>query len=174
MPTSAWTADLGTFPHALRSPVGPSASLSGVDTRFRLLPEVIQAEIDHAPGARRRRIAIGCAALAIQDTGLAFAPLDQLMTDLRAGRLDTRIAAEVREFAERLDSQYLVMHDDEKPGGRSEGWEAAFRAARAAASADAAVLSDPRDAAINAAYEAIFALETSAEDRVTALVLATD
>jgi hypothetical protein len=138
------------------------------------LPEAIQVEIDHAPDARRRRMAIRCAALAIQDTGLSFAALDLLMTDLRAGRLDTRIAAEGREFAERLDNEYLVMQDDEKPGGRSEGWKTAFRAARAAASADAAVLSDPRDAAINAAYEAIFALETSAQDRVTALVLATD
>ena len=77
----------------------------------------------------------------------------------------------VDDAAAELDDRYLDLHDDEKSGGRTAGWEEAFRLARAAASLGFALDPDATIAALNATYEALHALDGDV-DRVRALVAA--
>jgi hypothetical protein len=59
----------------------------------------------------------------------------------------------VLKLAAELDDRYLDLHDDEKPGGRDPGWEAAFVTARAAAAVAYAYDPDPVVASGEAVYE---------------------
>jgi len=144
-----------------------------METRFGLLPEGVQIELARANPERLRRIAVACASLALKEARLQDATFDRAIDQLRLGEVDSDRAVEVKERAEQLDDQYFAMVDEAKPGGRTSGWEVAFRTARAAASVEAAFLLDARAAAINAAYEAVHALEPGREERVAMAVATT-
>jgi hypothetical protein len=75
------------------------------------------------------------------------------------GRVDSDVRAFVTAAARRLDDRYLDLYDEDKPEGRSEGWQAAYRLARAAAAAPFALDPDPTVAAVEASYEAWHSLD---------------
>jgi hypothetical protein len=61
--------------------------------------------------------------------------------------------------ADQLDETYLDMQDDEKPGGRTLGWEHAASLARASFAIRDALSDDARRAAVESTYEAVCALD---------------
>jgi hypothetical protein len=127
-------------------------------TRLRLLRADIQAEIEASPAERLRRIAVAVADhVATQVPGLPV-EIEEALVALRSSQPDRAIETSAVEAAERLDDTYLELHDDEKPGGQSPDWEAAYRLARAAAAIRSAFDADPMAAATETAYEALFAL----------------
>jgi hypothetical protein len=77
------------------------------------------------------------------------------VAELLSGKRDPATRRTVADVAEHLDQLYLEMHDDEKP----DGWEPAFRTARAAAAIVFAFDDDPGIAAFESTYEAIHAMD---------------
>ena len=63
------------------------------------------------------------------------------------------------DAADALDETYLEMQLDEKPGGRTPGWERAAGRARAASAIRFALDANPEIAAAESTYEAVFALD---------------
>jgi hypothetical protein len=84
--------------------------------------------------------------------------LDAALREALAGPVDDALRAEVQAIADELDHRYLDLYDEEKPGGRTAGWEVAFRRARAAAAVASALDDEPRRAASGAIYEASYAV----------------
>ena len=128
-------------------------SWSGQDWR------AVEAALADLTYDRCRRIAVAAAGRALaawpgHPTALA-AVLDQALL----GPMDDGVIAEVAGIAEDLDDRYLDLYDDEKPDGRTPGWEEAFRRARAAAAVVSALDADARRAASGAIYEASYALD---------------
>ena len=108
---------------------------------------------------RTPEIAVAIAAAALNAQPECPTALDQALVAIRSVGVDSGTRAEILEVADTLDGRYLDLFDDEKPGGRSDGWEAAFRLARAAAAICFAIDEDPTIAAIEASYEARHALD---------------
>jgi hypothetical protein len=125
-------------------------------TRVQLLRADVRAEIDGATDDRRRRMAIGLARYVAANTLGLPAELQSLVATIAEPTDDMRRTAEMA--ADRLDAHYLGLHDDEKPGGQTPGWEVAFRVARAAQAIAWALDPDPLIAVTEAAYEARHAL----------------
>jgi hypothetical protein len=138
-----------------------------------LLPPAVQRELAGAGPDRLRRIAVACAALAIQRTGVREPVFDRAVEQMRTGALNAETARAVRDLAKRLDEAYLDLQDDEKPGGRADGWEHAFEVARAAASLSFALASD-HPSAVDAIYEALSALRPADEPLLIEIVATTD
>jgi hypothetical protein len=111
-----------------------------------------------APPDRLRRIAIAAATLAVDHVSDAPHALGQAVAELQVGTISPTTAQVVADLAERLDDRYLVMHDDQEPGGLSAGWELAFQVARAAAAVTSAYDPDPIVAAREGVYEALAAV----------------
>lgn len=127
--------------------------------RARLLDNDVRAGIAIASEDRRRRIAIAVARAALDRQPRPPRQLSEALSELAMGHVDPATVAQVREIAERLDEVYLTLHDDEKAGDLSEGWESAFRLARAASAVVASFDGDATVAAIEASYEAWHALD---------------
>lgn len=127
--------------------------------RGRLLDPTVRDEIAGASPERRRRIAIAVAALALRSLPSSPQELHSALSEIQSGALDPATRVRVAEVAARLDDRYLDMFDDEKPGGRTEGWEEVFHSARAAAALGFAFADDATVAANEAAYEALHALD---------------
>jgi hypothetical protein len=142
--------------HHERPPIRNVSVVTRADPR-------IVAAIDAASPERQRRIAIVVAERALAAVPHHPPELDEALRTLHAGHLDADTMAAVGRVTDRLDERYFDLFDDEKPGGRTEGWETAFRAARAAAALGFAFDPDPRLAAAEAAYEAQFALDRDGE-----------
>jgi hypothetical protein len=129
-----------------------------LDRTSQLNPSIWE-EIAGASPERKRRVSVAMAAAALDAAG-STPTLDQALTELRA---DTRIQATadlVAAEVERLDLEYFAQADDEKPGGRTPGWEASFHKARAAAALGWCFDREPETAALQAAYEALHALNS--------------
>jgi hypothetical protein len=127
-------------------------------TRLRLLDPLIRRAIESASPTRLRRIAIAAAAAALADQPECPEELDQALALLSSGSMDDQVRTRVCDVAAALDDRYLTLFDDEKPGGQTEGWEEAFRLARAASALCFASHEDPMVAAVEASYEASHAL----------------
>jgi hypothetical protein len=138
----------------------------------RLLDPVVRNEIASASVNRQRRIAAEVAAYALSSLPNRPPELDAAVAELMSGRRDPATRRIVAGVAERLDQLYLEMHDDEKPGGRTAGWEPAFSVARAAAAVAFAFEDDPRVAAFESTYEAIHAVDGD-EAAIKSVVLET-
>ena len=114
----------------------------------------VQDAVSGLPPERCRRVALAAAKRAVDAWADHPAALDAALVGASPG-----LRAEVQRLAEDLDDRYLDLHDDEKPGGQSPGWEAAFRRARTAAAVVSALDPDPNKAACGALYEASYALD---------------
>jgi hypothetical protein len=132
------------------------------------LSQAIVSEIEASSPERRGRIALAVATEALRSLSSRQPELDSAAAEMGSGRHAAETRRMVEVVAERLDAHYLDLYDEEKPGGRTPGWEGAFRAARAAAALSFALLGD----AEAAAYEALHALDRD-EARVARIVLAT-
>ena len=125
-------------------------------SRLQLLGSDLRAEINGATDDRRREMAIAVARyLAMTLPGLPL-EITQRTADFVHPTDDLRRAA--AGAAEQSDDRYLDLHDDEKPGGQTVGWESAFRLARGASAIAFALDPDPILAVSEAVYEAHFAL----------------
>ena len=127
--------------------------------RWESLDPRIVAELTRATHDRLKRIAVAAAAVAVDRTKGCPAVLRNAVAELQLGEhVDTSKEA-VAALAAELDDQYLDLQDDEKPGGRSPGWEEAFNLARAAAAVAYAYDADPVVAAGEAVYEGLAAID---------------
>ena len=124
----------------------------------RLLPDDITDEIAIASTDRRRRIAIAVAALALDALPSRFSELDRALAAIQSGTRDSTTRDLVASVAQRLDQRYFELYDDEKHGGRSPGWEDAFRAARAATALGFAFDDNATAAGADAVLEALHSL----------------
>ncbi len=127
--------------------------------RFRLLDPPIQRAIELASPEERRTIAVAVATAALDAQPERPPALDRALVAMRSGGVDSDMRTQILQVADALDGRYLDLFDDEQPGGRSDGWETAFRLARAAAAVCYAIDEDPTIAAIEASYEARHALD---------------
>ena len=119
----------------------------------------VEAAVADAPSDRCRRIAVAAAERAL-DAWPGHPPtLDASLAQALLGPVAEGLRAEVQGIAEELDARYLDLYDEEKPSGRTPGWETAFRRARAAAAVVSALDDDARLAASGALYEASYALD---------------
>src|SRR5262245_59393415 len=82
-----------------------------------------------------------------------------VIEQMRAGGRDGASFAEMSSVADQLDETYLDLQDEEKPGGRTAGWERAQSVARAAFAIREAMNLDAFHAAAESIYEAAFALD---------------
>lgn len=114
----------------------------------------VQAAVSGLPPERCRRIAVAAASRALDAWADHPAALDAVLVSASPG-----LRAEVGRIADDLDDRYLDLHDDEKPGGQTPGWEALFRQARTAAAVVSVLDPDPHKAACAALYEASYALD---------------
>ena len=140
-----------TLPHVLL--VALFALHNAAMQRFMTLDRRIIAELSTASPERLRRIAIAAAAAAVDRAPDSPLLLTLAVADLRRGALDAPSRDAVMKLAAELDDLYLDLHDDEKPGGATAGWEAAFVTARAAAAVAHAYDPDPAVASREAVYE---------------------
>jgi hypothetical protein len=138
-------------------------------TTFELLRQRegrLASLLDTADEQQLRRIASAIAHTAVERSGLVHPVITEALRQLSiTARPDSKLRARVQSVAEQLDEDYFVTKEpfeEREDAGKTEpAVLTAFARARAASAVAAALGSDARDAAAEAAYEAIFATDDS-------------
>ncbi|MBR7828151.1 hypothetical protein KDK95_17675 [Actinospica sp. MGRD01-02] len=129
---------------------------SRLETRSAQLSQLIEA----ADAEPQRRIAVRAAKAAVSAVALDEPELAPALADLALGRWGGPGAQAATALTDRLDAQAWGIHDEMEQGTAEQvEYRATFRRARAASAVAFALATDPRNAALEAAYEADAAIE---------------
>ena len=149
--------------------------MASVATRLETRSAELSRLIEAADADQQRRIAAKAA-----EAALAAVPIDQpelaaALVDLRSGRRGGAGARSAEALAERLDETAWDVQDGVDDGSADVAeYDVAYRRARAASALSFALGADPREAALEAAYETEAATDDlSLVDGIVAEVLGT-
>jgi hypothetical protein len=139
-----------------------------VKSRLTSVDPELAARVASAKPADQRRVAIASAERAVESTGLSHAVITKALQYLRMGDVgDGPARNAVRELTQSLDEDQWALQEEVDAGNASASEHlAAFSRARAASAVEFAMAPNPREAALEALYETLAAIDDIAELQV--------